>query len=525
MADQPPLLEMLGIDKRFGDVAANRQVDLTLRRGEVLGLLGENGAGKTTLMNILYGLYQADAGTIRVEGRTANIESPFDAIAAGIGMVHQHAEVVLRHTVIENLMTGKPAWRLMLDRRGVGKRLGEIGELYGLALDPNRLVADLSVGERQRLEIIHALLSDARILVLDEPTAVLTPQQAEGLFKAIRALTASGVGVIFISHKLNEIRAITSRVVVMRHGRVVAELANDGNLSNASLAQLMCGHELTPLPKAERKPGAALLRARDIVLRGVSSHAAAAPIDLSLHAGEIVGLAGVSGNGQAQLAETLAGVLQPAQGQITVLDQIIRHPTPRKLQDLGLAYLPEDRQGAGLIMSLSLVDSMILPRIHQSPFSRAGWIDRRKARDWVRSQIKRYDIRPDNPDMRTSLFSGGNQQKAIVARALFFAPRILIIAYPTRGLDVSATEFVYRELLNLRERGCAILVVSDDLEEIFTLSDRIAVMYESKIVLDVETSEATVAKVGLAMAGDYRSNDQPRNIKAPRDLGSARPAS
>jgi len=498
MPAEVPLLELQGIEKRFGEVVANSHVDLTLRPGEVLGLLGENGAGKTTLMNVLFGLYQADAGRIRVAGRPVAIRSPADALALGIGMVHQHAHVVARHSVLENLMIGLPGKRGLLDRRSATRRLREIGESYGLVLDPDRLVADLGVGERQRLEIVKSLFRGARVLILDEPTSVLTPQQMEGLFQAIRAMTADGVGVIFISHKLNEVRAITHRVVIMRRGAVVAALDNDGTLANTQLASLMCGQELTPPQKAAHTPGAVMLQMRGVRLATAGGGAA---MEFALRAGEIVGLAGVSGNGQLQLAETLAGVRRPLAGEIILAGQPVRDGSPRRMRQLGLAYIPEDRLGAGLIGTLPLRDSMVLPRLHQRPFSRFGWIDHRRVQAFVDEQIGVYDIRPADAAMRTGLFSGGNQQKAIVARELPFDPRILVIAYPTRGLDVAASEFVHRKLLDLRSRGCAILAISDDLEEIFALADRIAVICEGAIMLDLPAATATVAQIGLAMSG------------------------
>ena len=498
MAEETPLLEMAGIDKRFGEVAANRAVDLRLHAGEVLGLLGENGAGKTTLMNILFGLYRPDAGLIRIRGKSVDIASPADAIAQGVGMVHQHAHVVARHTVAENLLVGWPGRGGGLDHALVRERLAAIGAAYGLSLDPDRLVGSLGVGEKQRLEIIKALFRGARILILDEPTSVLTPLQSAGLFKAIRALTADGVGVVYISHKLNEVRAITNRVVVMRRGAVVANLRNDGTLTNAQLAELMCGHELSPARRTPSQPGSVRLEARDLRLPGTGDQASGPPINIALRSGEILGLCGVSGNGQVALAEALSAVT-PLAGTLMVDGATVSDLRPRTLIEKGVSYIPEDRLGAGLIASLPLASSMVLSRISEPPFSRRGILNPSAIREFVDRQIAAYDIRPASPDIATGLFSGGNQQKAIVARELAFDPKVLIIAQPTRGLDVAATEFVHGELMALRGRGCAVLLISDDLDEVLQLSDRIAVIYNGEIVHEVDANGANRGSIGLAM--------------------------
>lgn len=496
MPDGIPLLTLTGITKRFGEVVANRDVDFALMPGEVVGLLGENGAGKTTLMNVAFGLYRPDAGSITVAGQPASIGSTADAIALGIGMVHQHTHVVARHSVLENLMAGLPGHNGRLASQAALARLDEINEAYGLHLDPHRLVGDLAVGEKQRLDIIRALFRKARILILDEPTSVLTPQETEGLFSAIRALKADGVGIVFISHKLNEVRAITDRVVVMRRGAVVADASNDGSLTNAGLAVLMCGHEPERITRSPNQTGAARLETAGLRLARETQ-----PIDLNLHGGEIVGIAGVSGNGQVRFAETIAGVQTAASGSILIDGKAISSPTPRKMQEAGLAYIPEDRLGAGLVGALPVTDNMVLSRFGASPFAHFGWLDRQAMAAFAERQITAYDIRPPDAKLPIGLLSGGNQQKAIVARELAFQPKVLIIAQPTRGLDVTAIAFVHRELMRLRAEGCAILLISDDLDEIFLLSDRIAVMYENEIVCDLAVEQATVAGIGLAMNG------------------------
>jgi simple sugar transport system ATP-binding protein len=502
MSEPAPLLELRGIDKRFGAVHANRSVVLVLHAGEVLGLLGENGAGKTTLMNILFGMYQADAGEIRIAGRTVTVRSPADALAAGVGMVHQHFHLVDRHSVLENLMVGEPGRYGMVDRRGARDRLAGIGARYGLLLDPDRPAGSLSVGERQRLEIVKALYRGARVLILDEPTSVLTPQETEGLFDAIRSMAAQGVGVIFISHKLNEVRAITDRLVVMRHGAVVAETANDDTVTARSLARLMCGHELAAPARGAVEPGPALLALHAVRTRPGPEHPMALKdVSLSVRGGEILGIVGVSGNGQRELAEVIGGTLEASGGRIEVAGQTVTRAGARTMQRLGVAHVPEDRLGAGLLGALPLTDSMILTRVGEAPFSRLGILNHDAARRFVASRIEKFGIRAAGPEARTGTLSGGNLQKALLARELAFEPLVLVAAQPTQGLDVAAKEFVQRQLLELRARGRAVIVISEDLEELFEIADRLAVIFEGRILDVVPVADADVARIGLLMAG------------------------
>ncbi len=508
MTETAPLLELRGIDKSFGAVHANRGVDLILHHNEVLGLLGENGAGKTTLMNVLFGIYGADSGGIHIEGRPAAIHGPADALAAGIGMVHQHFQLVPRHSVLENLMVGQGGRWGMSDRRGTRARLAEIGRQYGLQLDPDHRVGSLTVGGQQRLEIVKALFRGARILILDEPTSVLTPREADGLFAAIRAMADDGVGVIFISHKLGEVRAVAHRLVVMRQGAVAAEIGEIESVSDHQLAELMCGHDLVPPVKEARAPGRALLE-----LAGVST--AAAPgrtaaleaVSLTVHGGEILGIAGVSGNGQLEVADVIAGMLASVAGGIKVDGRTVKKPSPRVMQRLGVAQIPEDRIGAGLLTALPLSDSMVLPRIGQRPFCRFGILDRGAIRAFVTAQIEAFNIKAAGPDVRTGTLSGGNLQKVLLARELAFDPLVLVAAQPTRGLDVAAREYVHRQFLNLRARGRGVIVISEDLEELFAISDRIAVMFEGRVLDVLPTAEADAARVGLLMAGTKASAD------------------
>ena len=502
MRANPPLLEMRGIDKHFGGVHANKSVDLQLFRGEVLGLLGENGAGKTTLMNILFGMYSADAGVISIEGRTITNHTPADALALGIGMVHQHFHLVPRHSVLENLMVGEPGRNGTLDEASARERLQRIGKHYGLELNPEREVSELTVGEQQRLEIVKALFRGANILILDEPTSVLTPQQTEGLFQAVRAMVADGVGIIFISHKLHEVLSIVDRVAVMRRGEMVATVTNDASVTHLRLAELMCGRELQPLAKPVAEHGRLLLHLKKVVVEGERGHLAKLRnISLDVHAGEIVGVAGVSGNGQRELAEVIAGILIPSSGRIEVDSVPLDRASPRTMQRHGIAYIPEDRIGDGLLTTLPLSDSMVLPRVHQSPFSQFGWLNAQAIRRFVEEQIKKFDIRGADVSIRTGMLSGGNLQKALLARELAFNPLVLVASQPTRGLDVAAVEFVHNQFLELRANGRGVLLISEDLEELFTLSDHIVVMYEGRIVGDVETAKTTPAAIGLLMAG------------------------
>jgi general nucleoside transport system ATP-binding protein len=417
-------------------------------------------------------------------------------------MVHQHFHLVDPHSVLENLMVGEPGRYGMIDRRGARDRLAGIGARYGLLLDPDRPAGSLSVGERQRLEIVKALYRGARVLILDEPTSVLTPQETEGLFGAIRSMAAQGVGVIFISHKLNEVRAITDRLVVMRHGAVVAETANDDTVTARSLARLMCGHELAAPARGAVEPGPALLALHAVRTRPGPEHPMALKdVSLSLRGGEILGIVGVSGNGQRELAEVIGGTLEVAGGRIEVAGHAVAGTSVRTMQRLGIAHVPEDRLGAGLLGALPLTASMVLTRVGEAPFSRFGLLNHGEARRFTATQIAKFGIRAPGPEARTGTLSGGNLQKALLARELAFEPLVLVAAQPTRGLDVAAKEFVQRQLLELRARGRAVIVISEDLEELFEIADRLAVIFEGRILDVMPVAEADVARIGLLMAG------------------------
>jgi len=491
---------MQGICKRFGTVLANDRVDLTLYPGDILGLLGENGAGKTTLMNVLFGVYTADAGRIRLEGREVAIRHSADALKLGIGMVHQHFHLVPRHTVLENLMVGQTGGGWRLDRGGVQDRMAEIEDQFGLRLAPDALVADLTIGQQQRLEIVKALVRGARVLILDEPTASLTPQEADGLFEALEAMAGLGMGVIFISHKLNEVRRLTSRIQILRQGRVVAAMANEAGLTRRRLAEMMCDCEIEALPKPPVAAGRPLLSVENL---GTAAGAGARldNVSLTVHAGEILGIAGVSGNGQSELAEVLAGMLPAAAGSVVIDGQRVRRISPRRVQSLGVGRIPEDRLGTGLIPSLPLSRCMVLPRLGERRFNRWGFLRHGAIRRFVLRQVTRFDIRTPGTEVRTGNLSGGNLQKALLARELAWDPLVLVAAQPTRGLDVAAARFVHERFLDLRSRQRAVLLISEDLEELFALCDRIAVMYEGRIMDTLPAAGATVRSVGLLMAG------------------------
>jgi general nucleoside transport system ATP-binding protein len=495
-----PLIEMRGISKSFGGVAANAGIDLVLGQGEILGLLGENGAGKTTLMNILFGVYQADAGTIAMNGRHIRIASAADALAAGIGMVHQHFHLAPRLSVLDNLLVGVPGRFGLIDRRAGRAALQRMGEQFGLSLDPKRPVASLSVGEQQRLEIIKALFRGARVLILDEPTAVLTPGEVDGLFAALRSMAAQGMGIIFISHKLNEVRALTHRCIVLRHGRVAGEVADAQATSAAEMARLMCGHEITAPVRSETLKRTVTLELHDV---STSGHPGTPLKDVSLNvlAKEIVGIAGVSGNGQKALAGVLSGTIAPSGGRLLLHGELISRFSPQAMMARGIGRIPEDRMTEGLVTSLPLADSMVLPRIGDRRFSRAGMLKPAAIEAFAAEQIGAFDIRCQGPGVRTGTLSGGNLQKALLARELAFDPTVLIAAQPTRGLDIGAARFVHERFLALREQGCALVVISEDLEELISIADRIAVMYEGRIAGVVDAAKATVQRIGLLMSG------------------------
>jgi ABC-type uncharacterized transport system ATPase subunit len=503
--DPPLVLRLSGITKRFGSLVANEAISLDLRRGEILALLGENGAGKTTLMNILFGHYVAEEGEIHVAGPDGILRplpggSPRAALDAGIGMVHQHFALAESLTVLENVVLGtrpllSPTLRLPEARSKLGALMGE----SGLSVRADARVSRLTVGERQRVEVLKVLFRGARIVVLDEPTAVLTPQEAEGLFAVLRRLRDAGFAVIFISHKLREVLAVADRVAVLRAGRKVADqLIADAD--RASLASLMVGREVPASCRERRKPGNPVLSLEDVSVSVEAGGTGIAHASLEVRAGEIVGIAGVSGNGQGALAALVAGMAPPASGRATLFGRPLR-PPPRAALRAGIARIPEDRHREGIVGSLTVAENLVLESLDESEVQRWGFLRFKSIREKARAMIAAFDIRCPGPDAPIRLLSGGNIQKVILARGLARQPRAVLANQPTRGLDVGATADVHRRLLQARDRGAAVVLISEDLDELFALSDRIAVLSQGRLSAAELVEEVTIERVGLLMAG------------------------
>ena len=501
----PVAVAMRQIQKRFGAVQANRDVDLTVAAGTVHGIVGENGAGKSTLMSILYGFYQADAGTIEIEGRPARITGSRQAIALGIGMVHQHFMLVDTLSALDNVMLGaEPGWRLVAARATVRARLDVLMQSTGMVVDLDALVQDLPVGERQRLEILKALYRGARILILDEPTAVLTPQETEQLFVTLRGLRARGTTILLITHKLKEIMALCDAVTVMRGGQVVLD-SPIADTSLDGLAQAMVGRRVNlGREGAASQPGATLLQATDLGWTDALGVARLAEVSLTLRAGEIVGVAGVSGNGQSELLDVLSGLLAPAQGELTVGTQ---RYTPghwldtRQARAQRIAHVPEDRHRRGLVLPFDAWESAVLGYQTLRRYSLRGWMRQRQMRADTAAMMDRYDVRPRNPALRSSKFSGGNQQKLVLAREALPEPQVLLVGQPTRGVDIGAIEFIHGRLRAMRDAGGAVLVVSSELDEILALSDRVIVMNAGRIAGELPIEQCSEQALGRLMGG------------------------
>jgi ABC-type uncharacterized transport system ATPase subunit len=504
--ERDTVLRLSGITKVFGALTANDAISLELKRGEILGLLGENGAGKTTLMNILFGHYVADGGSIEVNGLPLAPGDPAASLSAGIGMVHQHFTLAENLTVLDNIVLGTESLWSPISRRDQARaRIRKLGDEYGLAINPDARVTSLSVGEKQRVEILKALYREARILILDEPTAVLTPQESAALFATLKRFVAKGLSIIFISHKLGEILSACQRVAILRGGRLVAQRDVEG-VTRAELAELMVGRAI-PEPRAEpQEPGAPVLALKNVsASRGLQSlHA----IDLELKAGEIIGIAGVSGNGQSLLADVVSGTLQPSGGAIELAGKALSAISPRAMIASGVARIPEDRHAEGLVGDMSITENVISESYRSASLSRFGFIDWRKARAKAQGIIKSYDVRCPSPEISVRLLSGGNMQKLILGRVMTAGPKLVLANQPTRGLDVGAVAYVHEQLLAARRKGAAVLLISEDLDELLALADRIAVIYRGHLSEPVARKTASVQSLGLLMSGHgFRHGD------------------
>jgi simple sugar transport system ATP-binding protein len=493
---------MRKISKRFGQVLANDRVSLSIPAGSVHAVIGENGAGKSTAMKILYGFYTADSGEILIDGAVQPIKSPADAIRLGLGMVHQHFMLVEPLTVTENIILGQePVAGLSLDYKKARQRVRQISEQYGLKINPDATVGSLSVGQQQRVEILKILYRDARILILDEPTAVLTPQEVESLFAILRLLKSEGKTIVIITHKLAEVLALSDNITVMRDGRVVGVLASEGATAQ-ELASLMVGRDvLLRVQKEDSQPGDVVLSVRDLGYQDAEGRHVLNDVSFDIRSGEILAVAGVEGNGQTELIEILAGLKLQSRGQTQLGGRSLTGLDPRARRRLGIAHIPEDRHRRGLILPFDLADNSILGVQRERPISGPVLLDRRVIETRADRMVRDYDVRPHNFRLAARALSGGNQQKLIIAREFDIHPKLLLVAQPTRGVDIGATEFIHSQLIGLRDRGAAILLVSAELDEVLSLGDRVIVVFEGRIVGEVDPKTAGQDEIGMMMTG------------------------
>jgi simple sugar transport system ATP-binding protein len=498
-------VELRGITKRFPGVVANRDINIVVRRGQVHAVVGENGAGKSTLMKILYGMQRPDEGSISVDGKEVSFHTPGDAIEAGIGMVHQHFMLADNLTVLENVVLGsEPTKAGVLDFAAARRRIKEISDSYGLDVSPDPLVEDLGVGDRQRVEILKVLYRGAKVLILDEPTAVLVPQEVDELFENLRELKNEGLTVIFISHKLNEVLEIADRITVLRRGKKVDTIQREG-ATEAGLARMMVGRDvLLRVDKQASQPGETLLDVTDLHVFDERGLEAVRGVSLSVRTGEIVAIAGVDGNGQTELIDALTGLRKPASGRIVVGGREMTRANAHQFLEEGVGHIPEDRHRRGLVLEFSLAENLVLHDYAKAPYARSGFFNPKKVLESARGLLEEFDVRGGNARTRAAALSGGNQQKVVIAREVSRDPRVLIAAQPTRGLDVGAIEFVHRRLIAERDAGRGVLLFSLELEEVRALADRILVIYEGQIVGEFPP-DVSEEELGVAMTGGGRA--------------------
>lgn len=496
------VVEMVNITKVFPGVKANDSVNFDLRKGEIHVLLGENGAGKTTLMNILYGLYQPDGGYINIKGKKVDIKSPSNAIALGIGMVHQHFMLVNNFSVTENIVLGtEPKKGLKVDIRKAEQDVEKLSKQYGLKIDPKAIIEDISVGQQQRVEILKALYRGAEILILDEPTAVLTPQEIQELGAILKNLVKEGKSIILITHKLKEVMSMSNRVTIVRRGKYINTI-NTSETNIDSLAEMMVGRKVNlSVNKKVSTPGKVTLKVENLKALDHRNLPALKGVSFEVREGEVLGLAGVDGNGQSELIEAITGLIKPIDGKVTISGKDITGKSPKDVIEAGISHIPEDRHKRGLVLKYSLAENSVLGNHYKAPFAKGILMNYSKVREYSKRIIKEFDVRTPNEDVLASKLSGGNQQKMVVAREISKDPELIIAAQPTRGLDVGAIEYIHNRLVEERDKGRAILLVSLELDEVMALSDRIAVMYDGEIVGIIDGKDATEKKLGILMAG------------------------